>query len=204
MLLVGGVRGTADVHMIWSPPLLIPSNAHPPKRHHQRQQWKYHHRWRFAGKTGGHVLALKTTDLKKVATFTTHTHETLKCVLPVWTYTLFILTSFSLRRHLLYHFITSQQRLGRLHPSATGLPSLPYHPPPPPPSLTPHCTTVQSQCRHTAAVQQGRSDITASFQPIICFVYFKQHLLLGQWRTCFFYVATISHVFVVDCSCNEE
>lgn len=65
MLLVGGVRGTADVHMIWSPPLLIPSNAHPPKRHHQRQQWKYHRRWRFAGKTGGHVLALKTTDLKK-------------------------------------------------------------------------------------------------------------------------------------------
>lgn len=102
MLLVGGVRGTADVHMIWSPPLLIPSNAHPPKRHHQRQQWKYHRRWRFAGKTGGHVLALKTTDLKKVATFTTHAHETLKCVLPVWTYTLFILTSFSLRRHLLY------------------------------------------------------------------------------------------------------
>lgn len=129
MLLVGGVRGTADVHMIWSPPLLIPSNAHPPKRHHQRQQWKYHRRWRFAGKTGGHVLALKTTDLKKVATFTTHAHETLKCVLPVWTYTLFILTSFSLRRHLLYHFIASQQRLGRLHPSATGLPSLPYHPP---------------------------------------------------------------------------
>lgn len=41
----------------------------------------------------------------------------------------------------------------------------------------PHTAPLFSpSCRRTAAVQQGRSDITASSQPIISFVYFKQHL----------------------------
>lgn len=39
-------------------------------------------------------------------------------------------------------------------------------------------------CRRTAAVDQGRCDITASSQPITCRVYFKQqHFVLDQKRT---------------------
>lgn len=94
-------------------------------------------------------------------------------------------------RHLFLPFDTGWRRPGRLHPSETEPPS----PPPPSPLLLvpnsspPHTAPLFSpSCRRTAAVQQGRSDITASSRPIICFVYFKQHLLPGQRRTCWFSV----------------
>ena len=53
---------------------------------------------------------------------------------------------------------------------------------PPPPSTLHHCSAPAAG--RTAAVQQGRSDITASIRPIACFIYFKQHLVPGQRRTC--------------------
>lgn len=84
-------------------------------------------------------------------------------------------------------------RLGQLHSSLIELPSRhpssPHRPfywyqtatSPPPPTLH-HCSAPAAG--RTAAVQQGRSDITASIRPIACFIYFKQHLVPGQRRTC--------------------
>lgn len=82
MLLVGDVRGTAVVHMIWSrlPPLLIPNNTHPPKTPSSSSSANVFTAllflWRLAVKTGVHILALKQQIWKWLPLQLTH--KTLK------------------------------------------------------------------------------------------------------------------------------
>ncbi len=149
---------------------------------------------RLAAKTrrGGHVWCSKQPSWQMAPVWCTHMIFTFIRDLNVceWEFTCFF------GRHLFLPFDTGWRRPERLHPSLAKLPSPPPAPSPPPPrhhpfywyqtaAGPPHTAPLFSpSCRRTAAIQQGRSDITVSSQPILCFVYFKQHLLSGQRRTC--------------------
>lgn len=81
----------------------------------------------------------------------------------------------------------------------TDVAAIAIEPTPHPPARQPvlpilhHCSAPCS-CRCTAAVQQGRGDITACSQPITSFDYFKQHLLFVHRRTFWLFLLKVFSV----------